>query len=86
MLRNGLPVREVLEHGFIWTKSTAGGIVPNDPELPELLDQVHPLRDYVQVDVHLPGCPPSADAIYAALVDLASGRMPAIPQALLKYD
>ena len=86
MLRNGLPLREVLEHGYIWTKSTAGGVVPQDPELPRLLDQVHPLRDFVKVDVHLPGCPPSADAIFHALVELASGRMPQVPQELLKYD
>ena len=30
----------------------------------------------VDVDVFLPGCPPSADLIYAALVDLLDGRRP----------
>lgn len=86
MLRNAFPLREVLEHGYIWTKGTAGGMVPQDPELPRLLDQARPLRDFVKVDIHLPGCPPPADAIYHALTELAAGRMPEIPQALLKYD
>jgi NAD-reducing hydrogenase small subunit len=86
MLRNALPLRQVLEHGYIWTRSTAGGIVPDDPEVPRLMDQVHPLRDFVKVDVHLPGCPPSADVIFHALAELAAGRIPEIPQELLKYD
>jgi len=86
MLRNAIPVQQVLEHGYIWTKSTAAGMVPNDPEVPRLLEQVHPLRDFVKVDVHLPGCPPSADVIYFALTELAAGRIPEIPQELLKYD
>jgi NAD-reducing hydrogenase small subunit len=36
------------------------------------LDQV------VDVDVYLPGCPPPADAIYHALMELAQGRMPVL--------
>jgi coenzyme F420-reducing hydrogenase gamma subunit len=30
------------------------------------------------VDVFLPGCAPSADAIFAILVDLANGKMPEV--------
>ena len=86
MLRNAFPLREVLAHGFIWTRSTSGGMVPDDPELPKLMEQVHPLRDFVKVDIHLPGCPPSPDVIYYALTELVAGRMPRIPRELLKYD
>lgn len=86
MLRNSFPLKQVLEHGYIWTKSTAAGKVPDDPEVPRLLDQVHPLRDFVKVDVTLPGCPPSADVIFHALSELAAGRIPEIPEELLKYD
>lgn len=44
--------------------------------VPALLKRVRPVHDIVTVDVHLPGCPPSADAIFAALVALVEGRTP----------
>jgi NAD-reducing hydrogenase small subunit len=50
------------------------------------MDQVHPIRDFVKVDIHLPGCPPPADLIFHALAELAAGRMPSIPQEMLQYD
>jgi NAD-reducing hydrogenase small subunit len=30
----------------------------------------------VEIDVFLPGCPPSADLIYATLIELLEGRAP----------
>ena len=35
-----------------------------------------PVHAVVDVDVFLPGCPPSADLIYSALDELLAGRMP----------
>ena len=43
----------------------------------KLLARVRPVHEVVKVDYFLPGCPPSADAIYACLVDLLEGREPA---------
>jgi NAD-reducing hydrogenase small subunit len=34
------------------------------------------VHDVVDVDVFLPGCPPSADLIYFVLDELLSGRVP----------
>ena len=50
-----------------------GSVIPNDPELPLLLNKVHPIHEVVQVDYFLPGCPPSADAIWKFLTDLIAG-------------
>ena len=49
---------------------------PQLPSLgvPPLLPRARPVHDYVTVDVHLPGCPPSADTIFAALTALVDGR------------
>ena len=47
--------------------------VPNDPELPLLFDKVYPVNGVVRVDYFIPGCPPSADAIWKYLKDLDSG-------------
>jgi NAD-reducing hydrogenase small subunit len=38
--------------------------------VPALLPQVSPLHEVIAVDVYLPGCPPSADEIRAALTRL----------------
>jgi len=37
---------------------------------------VHPIHEVVRVDYFLPGCPPSAEAIWAFLSDLIAGRTP----------
>ena len=76
-LRNGISCREALRRAYIETESTAEGRVPNDPELAVMQD-ARALDQVVPVDVHLPGCPPSADTIFFALTELAAGRKPAL--------
>jgi NAD-reducing hydrogenase small subunit len=44
--------------------------------VPALLPTARPVHRVVDVDVFLPGCPPSADLIYRSLVDLLEGRTP----------
>jgi NAD-reducing hydrogenase small subunit len=35
-----------------------------------------PLHEVVDIDIFLPGCPPSADNIFLAISELLEGRMP----------
>ncbi|PKO58842.1 MAG: NADP oxidoreductase [Betaproteobacteria bacterium HGW-Betaproteobacteria-18] len=63
-----------------------GSQVPNDPELPLPLNHVHPIHEVVHVDYFLPGCPPSADAIWSFLTDLLAGRTPQLGPGLIRYD
>jgi NAD-reducing hydrogenase small subunit len=60
--------------------------IPNDPELPLLLNRVYPLHEVVKIDYHLPGCPPSADTIWEALVALLTNKPMDLPYELIKYD
>lgn len=60
--------------------------VPDDPELPLPLNNVHPIHEVVRVDYFLPGCPPSADAFWAFLDDLMAGRTPRLGHGLMRYD
>ena len=76
--RNHLDVRECLRSVY--------SVVPNDPELPLPLDKVHSINDVVKVDYFLPGCPPSADAIWQFLNDLIAGRTPHLGHGLIHYD
>lgn len=63
-----------------------GNGVPDDPELPLLLDKVHPIHEIVRVDYSIPGCPPSADALWQFLGDLIAGRTPRLSHQLLRFD
>jgi NAD-reducing hydrogenase small subunit len=44
--------------------------------IPGLLDRVRPVHEVVPIDVFVPGCPPSTDAIYRTVVDLIAGKIP----------
>ena len=85
-LNGGLPAqRNHLDLGRLLTDVYPQG-VPNDPELPLLLNHVHPIHEVVHVDYFLPGCPPSADAFWGFLTDLMAGRTPHLGHGLIHYD
>ena len=52
--------------------------------VPKLLKVVRPVHEYVEVDVFLPGCPPSADTFHAALTAIINGEPLDIP-ALTRF-
>lgn len=83
--RNHLDVGKCLSQIYRTPDGSAAAI-PNDPELPLLLDKVYPINEIVRVDYFLPGCPPSGDTIWKFLTDLLTGRTPRIEHPLLKFD
>jgi NAD-reducing hydrogenase small subunit len=86
-MRNTISLRECLEEAYLRGPTVeAGGMIPNDEDLPLLLDRVYPAHEVVKIDYFLPGCPPSADAIWAALKALLTGAEPVLPYQLLKYE
>ncbi len=48
----------------------------NKLTLPEFFDRVHPLRDIIDVDYYLPGCPPPPDLIANAVFAVLEGKLP----------
>ena len=84
--RNHIDVRDCLQSVYLAGTGVERGFIPNDRELPLPLAQVHPLHDVVKIDYFLPGCPPSADAIWQFLGDLVAGRTPHLGHGLIKYD
>ena len=85
--RNQLDVGKILRDVYCTqTGISANSQIPNDPELPLPLNQVHPIHEVVHVDYFLPGCPPSADAIWAFFNDLIAGRTPHLGHGLMHYD
>lgn len=87
-LRNFVPLEECLREAYLAGPSVynPNGDVPNDIELPLLLDKVRPCHEVVKIDYFLPGCPPSADTIWAALKALLGGEPVELPYQLIKYD
>jgi NAD-reducing hydrogenase small subunit len=85
-MRNSFALSECLEEAFIDGVGLANRGIPNDPELPLLLNQVHPIHEIVKVDYFLPGCPPSGDAIWTFLTALLEGRPIQLPYRQLHYD
>lgn len=86
-MRNTVPLKECLEEAYLKGPTIVdGGIIPNDEDLPILLDKVYPLHEVVKIDYFLPGCPPSADTIWNALVALLTGKELEFPYELIKYD
>ncbi len=85
--RNHLAVGDVLHRVYRRGSGlAAGSAIPDDPELPLLLDKVRPVHELVHVDHFLPGCPPSADAFREFLGALIAGRPPRLDGPLLRYD
>ncbi|MDZ7858733.1 2Fe-2S iron-sulfur cluster-binding protein [Sphaerotilus sp.] len=85
--RNALDVQDVLRSVYLTGPGLSPGArIPDDPELPLLLAQVRPLHEVVRIDHVLPGCPPTADAIWALLTALLDGRPPQLARAELRYD
>lgn len=84
--RNHLDLADCLQEVYVTETSLGKGGIPNDPELPLPLDKVHPIQEVVKVDYFVPGCPPSADAIWKFLTDLLAGRTPRLGHGLISYD
>ncbi len=85
--RNHLELADVLQQVYRTGYGLVeGSRIPNDPELPLPLNQVHPVHEVVKIDYFLPGCPPSADAIWSFLTDLIAGKEPTLGHGLIQYD
>jgi len=83
-LRNRVRAADALRRAYIEAESTVDGRIPRDEEL-AVVQEARPVADVVTVDVNLPGCPPSADAIEHVLGELAAGRIPALRGPLLAW-
>ncbi len=73
-MRNPIGPGPLLERAYVENVTLNPGIPLQ--VVPALLPTARPVHHVVKVDVFLPGCPPSADLIYNALVDLIEGRTP----------
>ena len=76
-MRNPFGPEKILERAYI-ENASAQQQIPT-VVVPKLLRTVRPIHEFVKVDVHLPGCPPSAETFYKAVVALVTGGPLDIP-------
>jgi NAD-reducing hydrogenase small subunit len=85
-MRNSFTLKECLEESYINGIGVANAMVPNDPEIPLLLNKVHPIHEVVNVDYFLPGCPPTGDTIWTFLTELIEGKPISFSYEQIHYD
>ncbi|PMQ01032.1 MAG: NADP oxidoreductase [Dictyoglomus sp. NZ13-RE01] len=85
-MRNYFTREELLERGYITTESTVQGKIPTSEEIGKHLPKTKAVNEVIKVDFYIPGCPPSADAIYYVLKEILEGRTPVLSGDLLKYE
>jgi len=87
-MRNMIPLKECLDEAYLNgpTVHNPAGKIPDDAEIPLLLNKVFPCHEVVKIDYHLPGCPPPADTLWQALVALLTDKPVQLPYELIKYD
>ncbi len=73
-MRNAIPVKEILDRVYVEGADERPG-APGEG-VPQLLKHAVPIHEVIAVDLHVPGCPPSAQAILGAVSDLMEGRTP----------
>lgn len=83
MLKGSDPV---LRRSYLELGDDNAQIPKEEGIVPELLDRVFPVHEIVKVDIFLPGCPPPADRIQAAIAPLLEGKQPVMAgREMLKF-
>lgn len=85
-MRNALDVRQCLEESYLSGVGVVSPQIPDDPELPRLLEKVLPLHEAVQIDYFLAGCPPPADAFVELITAILEQREPHFAPPIRRFD
>jgi NAD-reducing hydrogenase small subunit len=85
-MRNLFDVRECLEESYLNEPGLENPGIPDDPEIPLLLNRVHPIHEVVKIDYFVPGCPPSADTLWTFLTGLIEAEPVFYPYRQIRYD
>lgn len=85
-MRNAFELEDCLKEAYVDGVGVHNPGIPKDPEIPLLLNKVHPIHEVVKVDYFLPGCPPTGDTIWTFLSELIAGKPISFPYTQIHYD
>ena len=86
-MRNGIPLKELFAEAYQDGITVDNKLIPNDEEIPMILDRVYPCHEIVKIDAFLPGCAPRGDLIWEALTAIIEGRsLDHLSYENFKYD
>jgi NAD-reducing hydrogenase small subunit len=88
-MRNMVDLKDCLSEAYINSPCSVRGaepVVPFHKDIPILTNRVYPCHEVVKMDFFIPGCPPSADAIFKVFDDLINGRPVDLPTSLNQFD
>jgi len=77
-MRNPFGAKSVYDRAYRENVTFDPGI-PNQV-VPPLLPTSRPIHEFINVDVFVPGCPPSADTIFYVVSELLEGRVPQLSE------
>jgi NAD-reducing hydrogenase small subunit len=78
-------VENVLQRAYIENAQNNPSVPKADGIVPQLLPQVLPVHEVVQVEYFLPGCPPPAARIKSLVAQLLAGAVPKQEGEQLKF-
>ncbi len=73
-MRNGISLKEIFTEVYLNGQTLHNKLIPNDEEIPMILDRVYPCHEIVKIDAYLPGCAPRAELFWEALIAIAEGK------------
>jgi len=85
-MRNSFSLREILQEAYIDGVGVIDPQIPADPEIPLLLNRIHPLHEVVKIDYFLPGCPPSAEIFRTFFDQLLNQQAIEFTYSQIHYD
>ena len=87
-MRNTIPLRECLEEAYLhsFTSEEGAGTIPNNEDIPKILDKVYACNEVVDIDFFIPGCPPSANHIWTVVTNLLFDQEYSVLFSAVKYD
>jgi NAD-reducing hydrogenase small subunit len=88
-MRNMVELKDCLSEAYVNSPTAVAGaepVVPFHEDIPILTNKVYPCHEVVKMDYFLPGCPPSAEAIFKVFDDLINGRPVDLPVSLNQFD
>jgi len=84
-MRNSFDTEEVLHRSYVELADLTPRVPRDYPTIAELMRQARPLHEFITVDAFIHGCPPTADQIWSAMIELLEGKKPALSHVFLRY-